>query len=236
MPNALATLINFDDPTVVRFREDVEAAIEAGDVDQILLKAAEIGVTIQLSSYALAQLLSAAKKVYEENPVYDDTNEQIVDFVTYAAELTGLKEQTIFKYARMWDYLIDNPAIVKSDKFRNRLLERPITQLLALGPIAEEGLLDGKVKKILDTSSSLEVRKLRDQLLLDAGRQPRTSSGSAVTLTIERKGIRKGVIWAWLQGEKTMVGNLDLNSPYKAVQIGAARIINSSHILDRLDD
>jgi hypothetical protein len=208
---------------------EVKTAKQDGDYESLLTYAANLVRGAQITGIALARTLYEASLLYEKNPVVDETSGEVMEFDSYATTVIPRDFQTIRKYRELWENVFMNKAIAPTAGVRNKMMAKPIKNLLRLTAAAKAGQLDGKAEEIIEAKTLGEMQELvREQ------RGVQTSAKNSIALFIDRNGKQAGALYAKQpKGEFLFLGVLKVDSDDEVVQKAIARIVANSHVQDR---
>jgi hypothetical protein len=202
----------------------VVRSISAGDP----LIAMDYGLSLkrsaQLKGLALAKLLHGLQSNWQMFRAAG-IGEEFEDFV-YA--YLSIPPETSRKYAAMWQGIFMNPNV--SEDIKLQLQTKPMEHLLLLKAAVEEGSISDDD---LRTVTILDKQGIRD--MVNKARGMQTSGKNAVRIAIQMRDgdYPAGTILALSNGDREIIGVLELNPPYEFAQKAVARILNSCGFIQR---
>jgi len=212
------------EPADVALFDEVDKAVAESTVVGDPSIACDFGLSLirsgLLRAHALAKLLYKIRSVWElfyiEEPFEDVVFERM-----------GVAKATVDKYVKMWEAIFENNYITQDTK--QKLMGRPIRDLLMLTAAAREGSLDDEgLMRAADAPDRASIR----EIIRDA-RGEATSSGSALIGKLvwrDDATYPKGTLLAMLEGQTFEAGWLDVNSTEDAVQRLIERIRNNTPV------
>lgn len=208
----------FEDVDVI-----VSRAVTIGDPLIALDYGKELVKDMQVKGVALAKLLYRLKQNWNlfEVAGFEGT-------LTEVAELhLGRSEETVKKYIRMWESVFENNSIPQDVK--NKLMGRPIGDLILLTAVAREGNGD-ELALLADASDRNSLRNLIRRV---RGEQTSTKTAIHINLAMRSGQHPIGTLYAFQDGIKYMIGYLNVESDEDVVSRAIARIVGSARITEK---
>lgn len=172
----------------------------------------------QIRGIMLAKVLYEMKRLWSTFSGIDDSFENTIEAEGIASA------QTARKYTRMWEVLFEGDYFSAEEKMD--LMGKNMRSLLRMTPGIADGSLEDLKSELLTAPDEYEVRKI-----VREARGEQTSSGTRVTLFIDRHGILKAK-----RGDGNMInfGSLILNPKENQELINTAveRILGAAGVID----